>query len=195
MNPNYATLNSYNDVLSTDISVGQYTGPPAPISKSKEASKTNENAMSAPNAPPSSTTLNLNNKIHVMEAVLEGYNMVPEILTSASAVLTLIYDPVKQGFYSSLKLKKVKNMVACEIFTLNQFDQKDKLLMTLWENKNIANTVLMNVILDFIPFKPKEMGVSWSTFLNMIVQQKIVVSISTEKYPEGEIDGVLSVLY
>jgi hypothetical protein len=53
----------------------------------------------------------------------------------------------------------------------------------------------MNVILDFIPFKPKEMGVSWSTLLSLIVQQKIVVSISTEKYPEGEIDGVLSILY
>jgi hypothetical protein len=195
MNPNYATLNSYNDVISSDISVGQYTGSPAPSSKSKESSKSNESNISAPTAPSSSIIPALNNKIYVMEAVLEGYNMVPEILTNASAVLTLIYDPAKQGFHMSLKLKKVKNMVACEIFTLNQFDSKEKFLMTLWENKSIANTVLMNVILDFIPFKPKEMGVSWSTLLSLIVQQKIVVSISTEKYPEGEIDGVLSILY
>lgn len=194
MNPNYATLNSYNDVLSTDISVGQYTGSPAPKTKAKEAVKSNESTTSAPPSVAASTPI-LNNKIYVMEAVLEGYNMVPEILTSASAVLTLVYDPAKQGLLMSLKLKKIKNMVACEIFSLNQFDQKDQLLMTLWENKNIANTVLMNVILDFIPFQPKEIGVNWSAFLSLIVQQKIVVSISTEKYPEGEIDGILSVLY
>jgi hypothetical protein len=187
MNPHYATLNSYNDVVSSDLSLLQYPGSPAPKSK-KEA----VNTMSAAIPP---TIPVLNNKIYVLEAVLEGYNMVPEILTNASAVLTLIYDPAKQGFQMSLKLKKVKNMIACEIFTLNQFDQKEQLLMKLWENKSIANTVLMDNILDFIPYKPKEMGVNWSSFLNLIIQQKIVVSISTEKYPEGEIDGVLSVLY
>jgi hypothetical protein len=194
MNVRYATLNSYNDINAADLSLLQY--PASPESK-KEATNTmnqpsNENAMSAA-IPPVIPVLN--NKIYVMEAVLEGYNMVPEILTNASAVLTLIYDPAKQGFHMSLKLKKVKHMVACEIFSLNQFDQKDKLLMTLWENKSIVNTVLMNIILDFIPYKPKEAGVNWSELLNLIVQQKILVSISTEKYPEGEIDGILSVLY
>jgi hypothetical protein len=175
MNVRYATLNSYNDINKADLSLLQY--PASPESK-KESTNTmnqpsNENAMSAAITPILPV---LNNKIYVMEAVLEGYNMVPEILTNASAVLTLIYDPSKQGFHMSLKLKKVKNMVACEIFSLNQFDQKEKLLMTLWENKSITNTVLMNIILDFIPYKPKEAGVNWSELLNLIVQQKILVS-------------------
>ena len=173
MNPNYATLNTYNEVDEADLSLIQYD-PSQASQKPKPL---------------------ISDKLYVMEAVLEGYHLTPEILTNASAVLTMIYDPSKNGFHVSIKIRKVVNMVACQLFMLNDYDEKDRYIMTLWENTNIKDTSMMNVIIDFIPFLPKKSGLTWPVLLDMIIKQKIIVSISTEKYPEGEIDGLLNVLY
>jgi hypothetical protein len=178
MNTRYATLNSYNTIDTSDLSIVQYD--PSKSKKKKEKEKT-----------PSL----FNDKLFILESVLEGYNMSPEILTDASAVLTMVYDPSKNGFQVSLKIRKIKHMVACQLFMLNNHDEKDKYIMTLWENKNIKDTTSMNLIIDFIPFLPKKTGMTWPVLLEMIIKQKIIVSISTEKNPEGEIDGVLNVLY
>lgn len=174
MNTNYATLDTYNEVDKSDLSLLQYDPSQAQPEKPLPLSQ---------------------DKIYVMESVLEGYNMTPEILTNASAVLTMVFDPSKHGFHVSIKIRKVANMVACELFMLNNYEEKDRFIMTLWENENIKDTTMMNVITDFIPLLPKKTGLTWNTLLDLIIKQKIVVSISTERYPEGEIDGILNVLY
>jgi len=192
MNSTYATINTYNEANNGDdlskltINYPPSTPPPpstpAPLSLTTTAATSNYPVLAHDKS---------SNRIRVVEAVLEGYTMEPPIPTNASASLTLIYDPSKNSLIMSLKLRKLFNMHSCALYECNEEGEKGRLVMMLWENDSVQDTSFLSVVMDTLPIN-KDL---WSSLLSLIKRQRLLATITTEKYTDGEIDGLVSILY
>jgi hypothetical protein len=186
MNSNYATIDTYNEANNgDDLSRLTINYPPSP------SSSTTTTAAAATNNYPVLAHDKSSNRIHVVEAVLEGYTMEPPIPTNASASLTLIYDPSKNSLIMSLKLRKLFNMISCALYECNDDGEKGRLVMMLWENDSVQDTSFLSVVIDTLPIKRD----LWSSLLSLVKRQKLLATITTDKYIDGEIDGLVSLLY
>lgn len=184
MNSTYATIDTYNEANNGDdlskLTINYSPLTPAPISP--HLASTTYPVLAHEKSSP---------RISVLEAILEGYTMEPPIPTNASAVLTLIYDPSKKSLIMSLKLRKLFNLLSCALYECNEQGEKGNLVMTLWENDSIQDTSFLSVVMDTLAIPTDK----WMSLLSLVKRQKLLASIMTQIYPDGEIDGIVSILY
>jgi hypothetical protein len=185
MNSYYATIDTYNQVNSNDLS--KLTIDYAPPTTAPKTTNTSTHNSTYPVLAHDKSS----QRIHVLETVLEGYTMEPPIPTNASAVLTLIYDPSKNSLIMSLKLRKLFNMLSCALYECNEDGEKGNLIMMLWENDSIQDTSFLSVVMDTITIPTEK----WQSLFSLVKRQKLLATITTQKHPDGEIDGIVTILY
>jgi hypothetical protein len=162
MNFNYATLQNYNEVYSSDLS--NYT-------------------------PQYDNELK---NINVYDAVLEGDNMEPENDTIAHGNLILILDREVNGFFVSLNVHKIKDPIECVLQLLDKDDMVSETIMTIWKDK-LNNLITGRLTSTF--FSLNKIGYNMNDFYNLLCSQKVIVTIKTKSFPNGEIDGILKKIY
>lgn len=170
MNVHYATLQNYNEVMDSDLS--EQTAQPdedIPEYNMKE--------------------------IYVFEAILEGDNAEPAIPTQASGFVTLVLDRDLNGMTVNVYVRHLQDPLSCVVTLINLEGEKSKTVMNLWKNKEeqFKNTVTGTIESRFVTFFLT--AISADKFMELVKEERLMISIGTKKYPYGEIDGLIRKIY
>lgn len=155
MNPGYATLKTYNEVLISDTDIQE----------------------EYPNL----------NDFHLFESNLNGKNLYSDIITNGQSKILIIYDVIKKIFFFNIELNNIYNIISCGIYMLNEQDEMDQLLLEIF-NKTRKNKLQKIISFDQLKF-------DLELFFRLIMNEKIVICIKTESYPNGEIVGFIKLIY
>jgi len=128
---------------------------------------------------------------HVFEAFLDGDTLEPETDSDATASLILILDREKNGFFVSLRVQHLKDATRCSLFSLQNFVvNKEIIKLFSMPIKNYYSGKLVSKFFNFANLK-----IPVQEFLQYLFNDGIVVSMSTETFPNGEIEGILKKIY
>jgi hypothetical protein len=136
------------------------------------------------------------NKFIIGNALLEGYNCLPIVKTDSSGYFYFMLDNEKNGFYFQLVIRKLRGFLNCKIYSLNEEYEIDKSLFSIQSSTNfdLYDILTGNFIQGFIPISHCFISMSLDKLYKMIQQNRILISIETVDYPEGEICGLLTCL-
>ena len=172
MNVHYATLQNYNEVMDSDLS--EQTAQPDDNEKIPEYNM---------------------KEIYVFEAILEGDNAEPPIPTLASGYVTLVLDRDLNGMKVNVYVRHLQDPLSCVVTLINLEGEKSKTVMNLWKNKEeqFKNIVTGTIESRFVTFFLTAIGAD--KFMELVKEERLMISIGTKKYPYGEIDGLIRKIY
>lgn len=193
MNTQYATLHSYNEIMETN---------PFLRGQEQEQELEIENILNKDMIEPEDIPERDSCSVRVLDAALEGYHMSPEIDTVASGNVTLVADRKEKGFHVTLKVRKLTGMTGFDLYTINDEDEMGDLFLRIHEvpelEVNITKRVSGTLLGGFLGYENREKKfkkTSWRSFLLMVKKQNILAVIRTKDHPEGELTGLLKIIF
>lgn len=127
------------------------------------------------------------NDFHLFETNLNKDNLCLNIITNGNSKILIIYDVIKKILFFNIELNNIYNIISCGIYILNEQDEMDQLILEIFNKTEEKN---LQKIISFSQLK-----FDLELFFKLIMDEKIVICINTESYPNGEIVGFIKLIY